>query len=508
MTKPDTHYDLGIIGGGINGAGIARDAAGRGLSVLLVDQGDLAGATSSSSTKLIHGGLRYLEHYEFGLVRHALQEREILLSMAPHIIWPLEFILPHDRHLRPAWMIRVGLFLYDHLGGRKKLAGSRGLDLSTHPYGAPLQDHYKRGFSYADCWVDDARLVILNAMDAAKRGAVIRPRTKCIALQPHKAAWTLTLKDQHNGEQHQVTANKLINATGPWVRSLLDETGLAKQTTPATRLVKGSHIIVRRLYDGAQCYILQQPDKRIVFAIPYEHDFTLIGTTDIEIDTKPEDSAISTAEITYLCEAANRSFQKPIAPDDVVSTYSGVRPLLDDGDENAAAVTRDYKLVRDHHNGAEILSVFGGKITTYRRLAEESLAALYGHGGTWTAGAPLPGGDFPDGDFNAFINDLEQRYPALPRSMLYRYGRAYGTMSYDILGQATTLSDLGDHYGDDLYEAEIRHMIQNEWAQTAEDILWRRSKCGLHIAPDTVRNLEKTLQKQCPPGNPPKKRYA
>ncbi len=479
MDTAHCEYDLCVIGGGINGAGIARDAAGRGLSVLLVEKGDLAAATSSASTKLIHGGLRYLEHYEFRLVRESLKERETLLAMAPHIIWPLSFILPHDKTLRPAWLIRAGLFLYDHIGGRKTLPASRGVSLA----GGPLQARYKKGFRYADCWVEDARLVVLNAMDAAKRGAVIRTRTACTGLKPANGGWQVEL----NGKEI-ATARIAVNAAGPWVRALLDQTGLARSKTPQVRLVKGSHIIVPHLYNGAHAYILQQPDKRIVFTIPYEQDFTLIGTTDTEISGDPGAAALDAQETDYLCAAVNRSFAAQITPDDIVTSYSGVRALLDDGDENASRVTRDYRLELDEHEGgAKLLSVFGGKLTTYRRLAEEAVDML-SHKPRWTAGATLPGGDFDD--FETFVTARQARYPALPAELVRRYARAYGTLM-DHFAQ-----DPGRHFGDDLYEAEIAYLIEHEWARTAEDILWRRSKRGLHVAPETVHNLEAYMKEQ------------
>ncbi|HEY9539123.1 MAG TPA: glycerol-3-phosphate dehydrogenase, partial [Kiloniellaceae bacterium] len=389
--------DLVVVGGGINGAGIARDAAGRGLSVLLCEKSDLASATSSASTKLIHGGLRYLEYYEFRLVREALIEREVLLRAAPHIIWPLRFVLPHNKGLRPAWMVRLGLFLYDHLGGRKLLPASQAIDLRRHPAGAPLAAGLRRAFVYSDCWVQDSRLVVLNAMDAAERGAEVLTRVECLSARREGAQWRVLLRDRRSGLQREVEARALVNAAGPWTAEFLEQrAGLDK--VQLLRLVKGSHIVVPKLFDHAFPYIFQNPDGRIVFAIPYEDDFTLIGTTDIDFTGDPGQVAISEEETRYLCEAVNAYFRRKIAPADVVWTYSGVRPLYDDAAESAAAATRDYVVQLDHGDGrAPLLSVFGGKITTYRRLAEHSLAKLEGalgpRGQAWTAGAALPGGD-------------------------------------------------------------------------------------------------------------------
>ncbi|MCB9990847.1 MAG: glycerol-3-phosphate dehydrogenase [Rhodospirillales bacterium] len=484
-------YDLCVIGGGINGAGIARDAAGRGLSVLLLEQGDLAGATSSASTKLIHGGLRYLEYGEFGLVRHALAEREVLLNLAPHIISPMRFILPHDKGLRPAWMIRLGLFLYDHLARRDRLPGSHMMDLKD----SPLKDRYKKGFRYADCWVDDARLVVLNAVDAAARGADIRTRTACIGLRAHPDGqnWDITMQDGKTA-----TARMIVNAAGPWVRQVLDEAKLAGSETPGVRLVKGSHIIVPRQFDGDDSYILQQPDKRIVFAIPYEQDFTLIGTTDVEYKDDPAKTEIDENEINYLCTAFNHSFEKQITPEDIIRTYSGVRPLLDDGDDSASAVTRDYRLVLDHSHGPALLSVFGGKITTYRHLAEEAVDLLCGNHQHWTAAAPLPGGDIENADFENFVAAQTRKYQAFPQSLIRRYAGSYGTKMDEIIGTAKTVDALGTDYGGGLHEAEIRYLIRHEWAQSADDILWRRTKLGLHTGPETRERLENFLRSTPP----------
>ncbi len=504
-------YDLCVIGGGINGVGIARDAAGRGLSVLLVEAQDLAGATSSASTKLVHGGLRYLESYEFKLVKESLRERETLLKAAPHIIWPMRFVLPHDSHLRPYWMIKVGLFLYDRLGGRKKLGKSDALDFATNSIADPLQDKYARGFSYADCWVEDSRLVVLNAMDAYERGAVILPRTACVHMEPfghekgqEQKGWNVHLKNMLNGDEFQVSAGMVVNAAGPWVRSLLEGSNLTaveddeKDFVPNVRLVKGSHIIVPKIYDGAQTFILQQPDGRIVFTIPYEEKYSLIGTTDVPFEGDAADVVIDAEEVIYLCDAVNRSFKKTIMPEDVVWTYSGVRSLVEDGAKSASKVTRDYKLYVDERYGPPILSVFGGKITTYRKLAEHAvnrLATFYPKRKLlpWTDGALLPGGDILKGDFDKFLQDQKSRYTFLPDKLTYRLARAYGTRMASILTGANKLADLGYHFGDHVYEAEILYLLRYEFAHTGEDILWRRSKLGLHVCDETVLAIEAML---------------
>lgn len=493
-------YDLCVIGGGINGVGIARDAAGRGLSVLLVEAQDLASATSSASTKLVHGGLRYLEHYEFKLVKESLRERETLLKAAPHIIWPLTFILPHHKDLRPYWMIQVGLFLYDFLAGRKKLGKSQGLDFATNSLADPLIDAYTRGFSYADCWADDARLVTLNAVDAYERGAVVMPRTACVGLIPmqDKKGWQVNLQNAFNGDEFQITANMVVNVAGPWVRSLLDSSGISDETTPNVRLVKGSHIVVPKLYDGDQTYILQQPDGRIIFTIPYEHKYMLIGTTDIPYDGDSSAVSINEDEITYLCEAVNRSLKKKVTPEDIVWTYSGVRSLVDDGHKNASKVTRDYKLYVDERLGAPILSVFGGKLTTYRKLAEHAMDRVSTFFPdrkmtSWTEKSILPGGDIPGGDFESYVQKQTARYTFLPEAVIRRYARAYGTRMIGILDGAKKTADLGQHFGDHLYEAEITHLLRYEFAHTVEDVLWRRSKLGLHIQPETHQALEAAM---------------
>ena len=496
----DPIYDLLIVGGGINGVGIARDAAGRGLSVLLCEQDDLAGHTSSASTKLIHGGLRYLENYEFGLVRKSLQEREVLLRAAPHIIRPLSFVMPHNPGLRPAWLIRAGLFLYDHLGKRELLPGSHGVNLRTHAAGQPLKPEFEMGFMYADAWVEDARLVVLNALDAAERGARILPRTRCVSARRHADLWEMTLRPAGGDSAQVVRGRVLINAAGPWVMNVLRES-LGMQSRRHLRLAKGSHIVVRRLFEHDHAYILQNPDKRILFAIPFERDFTLIGTTDVEYEGDPSNASITGAEVAYLCEMANRYFSHAISPADVVWSYSGVRPLLADDAANLSAVTRDYVLECDATSErAPLLSVFGGKITTYRRLAEDALdliaQSLPELKSAWTAGAPLPGGDIPNADFGGFLADFRRSVPWLPEALARRYARAYGTRVDRLLAGARSLTQLGEDYGGGLYEAEIDYLISQEWAQTAEDILWRRSKLGLHVGAETARRLAERLARR------------
>ena len=484
-------YDIAIIGGGINGAGIARDAAGRGLKTLLLEAKDLAQATSSASTKLIHGGLRYLEYYEFGLVRKALKERETLLNLAPHIIWPLEFILPHNRNLRPKWMIRAGLFLYDHLAPRKKLPPSRGLPLDRDdPYGGPLNPDITYGFSYADCWVEDSRLVILNALDAHERGADIKTREPCKALSVNDDShWEIvTPKGKYE-------ARKLVNAAGPWVDTLLEETGLSecRKDGHKVRLVKGSHVVVPKIYDGDHCYILQMADNRIVFVIPYEYNYSLIGTTDVDYDGDVYSAGISDEEIAYLCNAVTQNFRKAVLPEDIVWSYSGVRPLLDEGgEEGASALTRDYKFVKTTVKGAPILSIYGGKITTYRTLAEQVMREL-GHDKKWTHGSPLPGGNIENADFKSFYDDLRRKYDWMNKNTLHRLARAYGMRIERILNDVKEERELGTHFGDGVFQAEIDYLCTREWAQSLQDILYRRSKLGLHISGHTRDKLENYL---------------
>jgi glycerol-3-phosphate dehydrogenase len=487
------------VGGGINGAGIARDAAGRGLSVVLCEQNDLASATSSASTKLIHGGLRYLETYEFRLVREALIEREVLLRAAPHIIWPLGFVLPHDRGLRPAWMVRLGLLLYDHLGGRDKLAGSYGIDLRRDPAGAPLKDAFTKAFCYSDCWVEDSRLVVLNALDARERGAEILPRTRLTAASRVDGLWQATLEPANGGPARRIAARALVNAAGPWVLEVQDKVACANRGA-GLRLVKGSHIVVPRMFDGARAYILQNLDRRVIFAIPYERDFTLIGTTEVPFTGDPGKVAIAPEETDYLCAAVNRYFARPVAPDDVVWSYSGVRPLYDDLHESLSTVTRDYVFDLDPGTeggagaGAPLISVFGGKITTYRKLAEHALDKLLPFLGAarpaWTERAALPGGDMPGADFDAFLAELEAARPWLPEGLARRLARAYGTRVEALLGPARGLEDLGEDLGGGLTEAEVDYLMGHEWAASAEDILWRRSKLGLHLSREAEARLE------------------
>jgi glycerol-3-phosphate dehydrogenase len=482
------NVDLLIIGGGINGAGIARDAAGRRLAAMLCEQGDLAGATSSASSKLVHGGLRYLEYYRFGFVREALREREVLLGIAPHIVWPARFILPHDKGLRPAFVIEAGLFLYDWLSPRNRLGRSRRLDLRTAKEGAPLKDHLTTGFAYSDCRVDDARLVVLNAVDARERGACIRTRTRCVSAKREGGMWRATLLDVRDATTTIVTARALVNAAGPWAAEVTNIAS-GREAGKKLRLVKGSHIVVPRIYEGDQSYVLQNEDRRVIFVMPYETDYSLIGTTEIPFAGDPLKARISEDEIVYLCAAVSRYFRAPLSPSDVAGSFSGVRPLYDDGAKNAAAATRDYVLDLDAPKGsAPLLSVFGGKITTYRRLAEDAIKRLAPHlqpprDKPWTATAPLPGGDMEDGDFDRFLRALRGKYPWLDAATATRVARAYGMRAELILGNAKTVRDLGVDFGAGLFQAEIDYLIGQEFAVTAEDILWRRSKRGLHLSP-------------------------
>ena len=493
-------FDLAVIGGGINGCGIARDAAGRGLKVVLCEQNDLASGTSSASTKLIHGGLRYLEHYEFRLVREALMEREVLWGIAPHIIWPLRFVLPYHKGLRPAWMLRLGLFLYDNLGGRKRLPPTRTLDLTRDEAGTPLRPgDYAKAFEYSDCWVEDSRLVALNARDAADRGALVLTRTKAVSAARDSEGWSLTLADSTTGHTRRVRAKVVVNAAGPWVGEVLGMT-LGTSAQAQVRLVQGSHIVVRKLYDHDRCYIFQNADGRIVFAIPYEQDFTLIGTTDRDYHGDPAAVAASAEEVDYICAAASEYFARPVTRDQIVWTYSGVRPLHDNGDGAAQAATRDYVLSVDAEAGqAPLLSVFGGKITTYRRLAEHALDMLGPHlpalarKGSWTGTAPLPGGDFPVLGFEALVASLAAGWPFLAPTHARRLARLYGTRARDILGNATSMAGLGRDFGATLTEAEVDHLVRTEWARTADDIVWRRTKLGLRLSPQQIEALGEHL---------------
>jgi len=478
-------FDLAIVGGGINGCGIARDAAGRGLRPIVIEQSDLAGATSSASTKLVHGGLRYLEHREFRLVREALREREVLLRAAPHIIWPLRFVLPHHAGLRPKWLIRLGLFLYDNLGGRKLLPASRTLDLANDPAGAPLKPAYATGFEYSDCWVEDSRLVLLNAQDAVERGASLRTRTACVTATRDGALWRLALRDTETGETSEIRARALVNGAGPWAGSFLSQ-AVRLNAPGKVRMVKGSHIVTRKLYEHDRCYIFQNADNRICFAIPYEQDFTLIGTTDQDFTGDPSGVRISEAETDYLCRAVSDYFRQPVTSEDVVWSYAGVRPLYDDGASMAQAATRDYVLTLDAPQGsAPLLSIFGGKITTYRRLAEAALEKLApvlgGIGSPWTATAPLPGGDMAVDGAPALAAELCRTYPFLSAAVATRLVRTHGTRAGRVLGDARSAAELGRDFGAGLSEREVGWMCRHEWARTAEDILWRRTKLGLHM---------------------------
>jgi glycerol-3-phosphate dehydrogenase len=493
-------FDCLVVGGGINGAGIARDTAGRGLSVLLCEQGDLAGYTSSASTKLIHGGLRYLEYYEFRLVREALFERERLLESAPHIIWPLRFVLPHEKGIRPAWFVRLGLFLYDHLAPRKKLPGTERINLKRHPAGQALKPGFDTAFMYSDCWVEDSRLVALNALDASERGAEIRVRTKLVSARREGDQWIAHLENVDTGERSEVRARVLVNAAGPFVADVLNAK-LGLNTQKSVRLVKGSHLVVPKLFEGDHAFILQNKDKRIVFAIPYQGQFTLVGTTDIPVGDAPGRARISEEEIVYLCDAINHIFRREISPGDVVWTYSGVRPLFDDGSINASAVTRDYVFDLDGQDGqAPVLSIFGGKITTFRKLAEHALDELKpwfpAMKPSWTETAKLPGGDMPDADFERFLAGLKERRPFLPDALARRLGRAYGTRVDELLGEARSMADLGEDFGAGLTAAEVDYLVRREWARSAEDILWRRSKLGLHVAADAAQRIDAYLQRK------------
>jgi glycerol-3-phosphate dehydrogenase len=506
VTQTGFDCDVLIVGGGINGAGIARDAAGRGLSVLLCEKGDLAASTSSASTKLIHGGLRYLEYYEFNLVRKALIEREVLLRSAPHIMWPLRFVMPHVPGQRPAWLIRAGLFLYDVLARRELLPASNGIDLARHPAGLPLKGEYARGFVYSDGWVDDARLVVLNAMAAREQGATILTRTACTAVRREATHWVATLQSA-DGAERTVRAAALVNAAGPWTAAFLQ--GAAPQAQGKTlRLIKGSHIVVRRLFEHEFAYIFQHPDGRIVFAIPYERDFTLIGTTDLDYTGDPGQVAIDPTEIDYLCALSSYYFKQPIVPGDVVWSYSGVRPLVEDAAADAKAVTRDYRFEFDRAvdgKGAPLLSIFGGKITTFRKLAEEAVdllaPALGNRRRAWTAGACLPGGDLFGATptnravlgFDAYVMDLQRQYGWLPAQLVHRFARAYGTRIHALLAGKTTLAQMGEEIASGLFAVEVDYLRAQEWAVSARDILWRRSKLGLHLPANTESLLDAWL---------------
>ncbi len=500
------HCDLLVVGGGINGAGIARDAAGRGLSVILCEKDDLASHTSSASTKLIHGGLRYLEYYEFRLVRKALIEREVLLRSAPHIMRPLRFVMPHEAGLRPAWMIRAGMLLYDLLARRELLPSSRGVNLKKHAAGRPLAERFTRGFIYSDGWVDDARLVVLNAMGAREKGAQILTHTACVALEQQGSHWHALLREE-SGRQIQVKARAVVNASGPWAVKFLQQAA-HHPADRNLRLIKGSHIVVKRLFEHQHAYIFQHPDGRIIFAIPYERDFTLIGTTDIDYHGDLNQVAIDEGEIAYLCELVSHYFRQPVKPADVVWSYSGVRPLVEDASANASAVTRDYRFELDHdkeNQRAPMLTIFGGKITTFRKLAEEALdllAPLLGNThGAWTAGACLPGGDLygpkPQNrsvrEFEHYVQGLQQRYAWLAPELVARYAHAYGNRIHVLLEGRTAPDHMGEEIAPGLYAAELEYLVAHEWARDAADILWRRSKLGLHLPGNGAALVEKWL---------------
>lgn len=502
-------YDVAIIGGGINGCGIARDAAGRGLSVYLCERDDLASATSSASTKLIHGGLRYLEHMKFRLVRESLSEREVLLRVAPHIIRPMRFVLPCVPGMRPAWLLRLGLFLYDTMGGRKFLPAARSLNLGVDPSGIPLIPGHHLGFEYSDCWVEDARLVVLNARDASARGAAIETRARCTKAVRELGGWSVSVVSCGLSSEKIVRAKVLVNASGPWVNDIISntiqsgvETSLLHQSI---RMIRGSHIVVPRIFDHEKAYILQNSDGRIVFAIPFESNFTLIGTTEEAYSGDPADVRCTGDEIEYLCLAVSRYFRCPVRPADVIWTYSGVRPLYDDGAPVTQAITRDYVLRVDAVSGSmPVLHVFGGKITTYRKLAEAALDRLRPFfpraGKPWTAHAHLPGGDFEPGDFENKVSELSRDYPFLDRPQAARLFRAYGTCVRMILGDASSRSDLGEDFGAGLTAREVSWMIRNEWACNAQDVLWRRSRLGLRLGRDQVGRLDEWIRNRYPSG--------
>ena len=505
----DRIFDLAIIGGGVNGCGIARDAAGRGNSVFLCEMNDLASGTSSWSTKLVHGGLRYLEYYEFRLVREALIEREILWQIAPHIIRPLRFVLPHHDGLRPAWLLRLGLFLYDHIGGRNLLPPTRSVDLTRDEVGRPLiPNRYTRGFEYSDCFVDDARLVVLTARDAADRGAEIRTRSRAVEIRQADGIWKVTVENTWSGARSTIQARALVNAGGPWVEDVL-ASGAGVNARAKVRLVQGSHIVVRKLYAHDRAYMFQNSDGRIVFVIPYQDDFTLIGTTDRDFEGDPATVKASTEEIKYLCDSVSEYLAKPVRPEDVVWTYAGVRPLYDDGASEAKAATRDYVFELDTPGGAPLLSIYGGKITTYRRLAQEALERLSPYLRSakaregWTAKSPLPGGDLDVSAIAALSAELVRSYPFLEPAHANRLAHAYGTRASKLLGNAKSMTDLGQSFGATLTESEVRYLMSVEWACTAEDIVWRRSKLGLRLSPAEIAAIDDWIRAhRVPLGSP------
>ncbi|MGI9524399.1 MAG: glycerol-3-phosphate dehydrogenase [Hyphomicrobiaceae bacterium] len=490
-------YDLAIIGGGINGCGIARDAVGRGYSVFLAEKDDLACGTSSGSTKLIHGGLRYLEHYEFRLVRESLKEREVLWAMAPHIVWPLRFILPHSGDLRPAWLLRLGLFLYDHIGGRKLLPGTRTIDLRNTPLGEPIRSDLVKGFEYSDCWVEDSRLVVLNARDAVDRGAEIRTRTAFVRLRRTGDHWEATVRDSWTGQEETIQARLIINAAGPWVDSVLGQVA-GYNSARNIRLVQGSHIVVKKFFEHDRAYIFQNPDGRIFFVIPYEQDFALIGTTDRDYAGKPDKVEISPEEVNYLLDATRAYLRTPITRDDIVWSFSAVRPLFDDGSSSAQEATRDYVVkLEGNEDEPKLVNIFGGKITTYRRLAESVLdhvdQAMQRSTRPWTGSQSLPGGNFAVDGFEQQVHQLLESYSFLGLATATRLVRAYGTLAKAMLGDARSEHDLGRQFGATLSEREVTYLQSKEWAVTAEDILWRRTKLGLRLRQEEVNELQSWL---------------
>ena len=500
MPDSATPYDVIVVGGGVNGAGVARDAAGRGARVLLLEANDLAEGTSSKSTKLIHGGLRYLEHYEFGLVREALKEREVLWGIAPHIIWPLRFVLPYRTGLRPRWLLRLGLFLYDHIGGRKKLPATRSIDLKRHEAGGPLQSQYIKAFEYSDGWVDDARLVLLNARDAADKGARIRTHTRAESMRVEDGLWVVEGSDDR-GHNYRFTGKSLVNAAGPAVLDLLKRASAPPDYK--MRLVRGSHIVVRRKFEHDYAYFFQLPDGRIFFAIPYERDFTLIGTTDQDHEGPLDGVHANAGEIDYLCEGASLYFREPVTPADVVWTYSGVRPLIEDGSGRPESATRGYRIDVDLEEGAPLLTIYGGKITSYRHVAEHAVDELSDHleavsAKRWTATAPLPGGDFPTDGAAALKADYELAYPFLTAATVDRIVKAYGTDARQWLGKAGDWDALGGEIAHGLSVAEVDWMMTREWARDVEDILWRRSKLGLLFGEEDVAKLAALLESKRP----------
>lgn len=498
MTTPSPqNYDVFVIGGGVNGTGIARDAAGRGYTVMLAEMHDLASGTSSAATKLVHGGLRYLEHYEFKLVREALMEREVLWAAAPHIIWPLRFVLPHHKGLRPAWFLRLGLVVYDYLGGRKLLPATKTLDLRSDVTGKPLKPGYATAFEYSDCWVDDARLVTLYAKDAQAHGARIATRTKVVGAQRSADGWQITLESAAGSET--VTARLLVNAGGPWVDQVINR-ALGRNDARNVRMVKGSHIVVKKLFDHGRCYIFQNADNRIIFAIPYEDDFTLIGTTDQDFAGDLDTVEISAEETSYLLSAASEYFAKPVTEDQIVWTFSGVRPLFDDGATAAQEATRDYVIRTEAEPTGALVNVFGGKLTTSRHLSEEvvdGFAKLIGKKGpSWTRTAQLPGGEFAPTGFAAEVGKLQGRYGWLAAGLARRLVRLYGTRAGLLLGEAGSMSELGPHFGADLFGREVDYLMREEWAVTAQDVLWRRTKLGLRIGAPDIERLEAYMAAQ------------